>query len=132
MRRARVLLMVVAVLAALAITPTASAKAVAVAGWADCHVGELCLYQHAGGQGRSYAWAFPHFTSDFRLLLCNCNGADFNNDASSWWNRTGRNWCVSDGTFGGNPDNTMPAGTRGNFTSNWNDRASSIGHTGCP
>ncbi len=130
MRRARVLLMVAAVMAALAITPTASATT--AAGWADCHVGELCLYVDANGQGDMFAWSYPEYTSDFRLLLCYCKDADFHNDASSWWNRTGRNWCVSDGTFGGNPDNTMPAGTRGNFTPSWNDRASSISHTGCP
>lgn len=34
---------------------------------------------------------------------------------------------------GGNPDNTMPVGTYGSFTTTgWNDAASSIGYDGCP
>ncbi|CAL9471193.1 hypothetical protein SUDANB140_02848 [Streptomyces sp. enrichment culture] len=38
-----------------------------------------------------------------------------------------------EGTFVGNPDNTMPAGTDGKtFTSGWHDQASSIGFINCP
>ncbi|MCS7483715.1 peptidase inhibitor family I36 protein [Umezawaea endophytica] len=110
---------------------------VAGLGWNACSPGELCLFVEVDGGGGGFAWAANGATSDFRTLVCRsgqgCYPGTFDNEASSWWNRTGQTFCVSDGYNGGNPDNTMPPGTRGNFTTTgWNDRPSSLGYLGCP
>lgn len=102
------------------------------AGWNDCYNGEMCLFQHANGEGTIVYWLPNQYNGDFRTIPCSACGGTFDNQATSWWNRTGQNFCVSDGYWGGDPDNTMPAGTSGNFTPDWNDRASSIGYQGCP
>jgi hypothetical protein len=94
----------------------------------DCHIGQLVLYGDVGFDGHRWVindhlhpWSVPVFDSDF------------NNKMSSWCNRSGQVYCVSDGFYGGNPDNTMPNNTWGNFTTTgWNDRASSLGYLGCP
>lgn len=107
-------------------------------GWDGCLPGEMCLFVHVNGGGGGFAWGANGATGDFRTLLCapsqQCNGfnATFDDDASSWWNRTGQHFCVSDGYWGGNPDNTTPIGTRGNFTPSWQDRAGSLGYLECP
>ena len=108
-----------------------------MADWEGCPAGMMCLAANIDGNGGGFYWHPNTYTGDFRVLLCGAkvdcrHGPTFHDEASSWWNRTGQNFCVSDGTWGGNPDNTMPANTRGNFTPDWNDRASSIGYLGCP
>jgi hypothetical protein len=122
--------------------PSGSGGAVG-SGWDACLVGELCLFMDVDGKGNLYYWTANQFTADFRNLPCPEAPATtecyhpvigtFDNEASSWRNRTSQEFCVSDGYFGGDPDNTMPAGTQGNFTTtNWNDRASSLGYLNCP
>lgn len=147
MRNARILLVTVAALAAIVLTtgPTHAGpindSAEAAPTWiyledangADCPAGYVCLWENAGYVGAMWAWHEGYYDPDFTDNQClNCTGNRFHDDASSWWNRTSRHYCVSDGTYGGNPDNTMPIGTFGNFTGWWNDRASSIGFLGCP
>jgi hypothetical protein len=106
---------------------------VEAAGLADCPAGSVCLWQHINFTGAMFGWREGTYEADFRTLSCPaCKGGDFHDDASSWANNTRRKYCVSWGTKGGDPDNTMPSGKAGNFTPEWNDQASSIGFIGCP
>lgn len=103
------------------------------AGLADCPSGWVCLWQNRDYGGAIFGWREGGYNVDFRTLLCaGCNGGNFHDDASSWANFTRRKYCVSWGTSGGDPDNTMPSAGAGNFTPEWNDQASSIGFLGCP
>jgi hypothetical protein len=114
---------------------TVSTEVLRLTDWDGCLPNYMCLFVKVDGKGGGFAWPRNGSNGDFRTIACgplDCNGTTFDDDASSWWNRTGQNFCVSDGYWGGNPDNTMPAGTRGNFTPDWNDRASSLGYLGCP
>ncbi|MGW1712876.1 peptidase inhibitor family I36 protein [Streptomyces sp. NPDC002156] len=105
-------------------------------GLAACRAGWACLWQYRNfnpNGGTMVAWPAGSYSSDFRNIPCpGCSEGDFHDDASSWANKTDRNYCVSWGTNGGNPDNTMPVGTSGNFTPEWDNQASSIGFIGCP
>lgn len=148
MRRARVLLLVVAVLAAMVSTSGASYAntkdgfSSAAAGViykhnataADCPDDYVCLWEDINYVGFLAAFEEGVYHPDFVYIACNsCQFGTFDNDATSWWNRTDRNYCVSWYANGGDPDNTMPVGSFGSFTTTgWNDASSSIGFLGCP
>ena len=111
--------------------------ATSASGTAFCPLNSLCLYVDVDYQGQVvYYWPAGAYTSDFRTIACSICGQgdpDFDDDASSWFNNTNMTYCVSWYINGGNPDNTMPPGSRGNFTTTgWNDKASSLSFIGCP
>ncbi|MEQ4302539.1 peptidase inhibitor family I36 protein [Plantactinospora sp. B6F1] len=118
-------------------TPTASPLVLDAAA-PICPAGYVCLFVDVDQKTGGYMWAAGAYHSNFTQLPCEpgwkCKTlGDFNDEASSWHNNTNRTYCVSWGINGGNPDNSMPPGTYGNFTTTgWNDEASSIGFIGCP
>ena len=98
-----------------------------------CDLGDLILYRAVLGAPASeqHLWEL----ADRNTIAVDVPKFEpfWDNEVSAWCNRTGRNYCVSDGYYGGNPDNTMPDNTWGNFTTTgWNDRASSLGYINCP
>lgn len=81
------------------------------------------------------AWPAGNYHPDFTKILCYPNQScaiNFDNIAMSWYNNTDMKYCVSDGRFGGDPDNTMPSFRGGDFTSAWIFKASSLSYVGCP
>ncbi|MFI6518064.1 peptidase inhibitor family I36 protein [Spirillospora sp. NPDC050679] len=152
MRKVKSLMLVPAVLAAM-VSTTGTSYAGMGAGMAkpapsapagkeaappsNCPSGSVCLYAHTDYRGFLAGWRAGTYTASFTTIPCTSaqgcyTNNDFNDEASSWYNNTNMNYCVSADINGGNPDNTMPAHTYGNFTSDWQDRASSIGYINCP
>jgi hypothetical protein len=150
MKKVKVLLLVSAVLAATASTPgvsyasakddmtksITSTRVAAPVGKDACDAGAVCLWTGPNYTGYMLAWGFDNYSPDFTTLRClpiqGCGAGNFNDDASSWYNHSGKTWCVSEHRNGGGRDNTMPVGTYGDFTPEWQNIASSIGYLGCP
>lgn len=149
MRKAKGLRLLAAVLAAVVVTTGGSysgtddgraattAQVLVLEPNEECQPGYVCLWSGINQSGWGWAWApgVGGGQSDFTKVYCpvaDCGDPDFNDDASSWHNNSGYTSCVSWHIGGGDPDNTMPRGSRGNFTTDWNDEASSISFQGCP
>lgn len=154
LRKVRVLMLAAAVVAAIASTPgTSSAASTEEVGAkqtasvqvsseskaalaASCPSGTLCLYAGKNQTQFQYRVLPGNYHPDFRLIACDvalgCTNSQFDNDASSWVNNTSLRYCVSQEVNGGGLDNSMPPGTSGNFTSGWDNVASSLGYIGCP
>lgn len=103
---------------------------------ASCLSGYICLYAGLNGTGYTFRLRAGQYHPNFLLIACpvseGCTNGDFDNDASSWHNNTTMKYCVSSHGHGNGSDNSMPAGTSGNFINGWENAPSSIGFIGCP
>ncbi|HEY0482878.1 MAG TPA: peptidase inhibitor family I36 protein [Kofleriaceae bacterium] len=64
------------------------------AGGATCPVGYACMYQHANRRGVAWGLASGFGIPDFRQLPCAfCSPTNFNDNATSWHNNSGVQYC---------------------------------------
>lgn len=98
----------------------AQADSASVMSWEQCTVtSNFCLWQHINAGGANF------FTG---RTLDSLEG--FNNQASSFWNRTNWFWCVYEKTNQGGGAMRISPQQRGNFNSYWNDNVESVARMG--
>ncbi|SHG23376.1 peptidase inhibitor family I36 protein [Streptoalloteichus hindustanus] len=100
----------------------------AMAGFA-CHDGELCLYQDWGGQGFMLVLRVGQHVNDLATIKCRgCRGGTFDNQMTSFINKTDRVWYWYYNARG--TGSQRPMGQTGNQPYNIsgpdNDQASSV------
>lgn len=103
--------------------------------WSDCPEGYMCLWESWSYTWYMVWWKEGTYNPDFTSIKCPhnyCNGTTFDNDATSWANRTHLRYCISTEPYGRGSDNSLPPFTGSNFTSGWDNVASSISYIGCP
>jgi hypothetical protein len=98
----------------------ARADDVGTMSWEQCTSSDsLCFWQHINGGGANF------FTG---RTLNSLEG--FNNQASSFWNRTNSFWCVYERVDHGGGAYRISPQERRNFSSFWNDNVESVKYIG--
>ncbi|SDM27910.1 peptidase inhibitor family I36 protein [Allokutzneria albata] len=107
----------------------ARSAALKVKAAASCPDGWICLYEHENGGGNAIAFeGHPSGHNDFSRISCpSCHGGTFNDQMSSFVNKTGRTWWWYFDAHGhGERHNMNRADTPFNLARHEQDKASSI------
>jgi hypothetical protein len=110
-------------------------------GYIPCPSGYVCLYSNTDFKGTQVRWPSGHYFPNFDNIPCELNvfdcmhgGAGFNDETTSWSNRTDRLYCVTKDVGAQFPNNDMPntGFNQGpNIGSEWNDVVSALSYLGC-
>nr|CEL21903.1 hypothetical protein [Kibdelosporangium sp. MJ126-NF4]CTQ92683.1 hypothetical protein [Kibdelosporangium sp. MJ126-NF4] len=81
-------------------------------------------------------WPAGNHHPNFALItcppgVCTNGGPGFDDETSSWANRTNILYCVYLDARPFPPKLDMPPGTAGNINDVWGERASALSHSGC-
>jgi hypothetical protein len=97
---------------------------------APCPPDYVCMYQHVNRRGVAWGFADGEQETDFRQVPCpSCASHNFNDNASSWHNNSGEQYCWYYAIFFSEQNifHHMGNGDAINMSTSDNDKASSLG-----